>query len=382
MSEKIKNEKKKFYNINKIVELYPDAYYYMIIGERSNGKTYSALERALRLHAKTGEQFAYIRRYNEDVRPKYMNQLFAGHVANGLISTLTHNQWDSIAFGTGKFFYTSYNEETGEMVKSDEPIGFAFDLNSMEHYKSTSFPKITSIIFDEFMSRDYYLNNEFLLFSNLISTIVRLRTNVKIFMLGNTVNKYCPYFNEMGLTHIKEQKQGTIDLYKYGANDKLQVVVEYCSRFDKGKGKASDVYFAFDNPQLQMITTGAWEIAIYPHLPTPYKPKEVVANFFVDFDGDILHGQVVSPSKGGPFVFLHNKTTPIKSEEKDIVYGQVPSHLRTHRIGFSKNRDALSQFIRRCILENRVFYATNEVGEIFRNYIMWSEKTNFVGRTM
>lgn len=380
MLEKIKSDKKKYYNISSLIKSYPNAQYYMVIGERSNGKTYSALERVLRLNCKTGEQFAYVRRYAEDIRPKYMNQLFAAHVGNGLVNELWNGQWDGITYVSGKFSLFHKDEEAREVVKSEEPIGFCFDLNSMEHYKSTSFPKITSIIFDEFMSRDYYLPNEFLLFSNMLSTIIRLRTNVKIFMLGNTVNRYCPYFSEMGLTHVKDQKQGTIDVYKYGDND-LEVVVEYCGRFDKGKGKASDVYFAFDNPQLQMITNGAWEIAIYPHLPIQYKPKEVVANFFIDFDGDLLHGQVVSPSEGGPFIFLHNKTTPIKNEENDIVYGQTPSHLRNHRIGFSRLTDNLSRFILKCIRENRVFYSTNEVGEIFRNYVMWSESMTFVNKT-
>ena len=34
-----------------------------------------------------------------------------------------------------------------------------------------------------------------------------------------------------------------------------------------------DVYFAFNNPKLQMITSGAWEMAIYPHNKVKYKPK-------------------------------------------------------------------------------------------------------------
>lgn len=306
-----------------------------------------------------------------------MDSLFSSIVENGLLQKMSNNEWDNIQFGSNKFYFVKYDEESMKLdYKSEEPCGFAFDLNSMEHYKSTSFPRVTTIIFDEFMSRDSYIINEFLLFSNLLSTIIRERDNVKIFMLGNTVNKYCPYFAEMGLTHIKDQQQGTIDVYRYG-NTNLEVVVEYCAKFNEGKGKPSDIYFAFDNPELKMITTGVWEIAIYPHLPIPFKPKEVVCDFFVDFDGDLLHGKVVSPSKGGPFVFLHDKTTPIKDPERDIVYGQVPSHFRTHRIGFRHNRDALSLFIARCIAENRVFFSTNEVGEIFRNYVMWAEEMNF-----
>ena len=93
------------------------------------------------------------------------------------------------------------------------------------------------------MTRQYYLQNEFVLFTNVLSTIIRHRNDVKILMLANTVNKYCPYFKEMGLKHITEMEQGDIDVYTYGTSS-LRVAVEYCKPF--AKGKASDVYFTFN----------------------------------------------------------------------------------------------------------------------------------------
>lgn len=363
--------KKKFayYDIHKLLTEYPDAYYYLVIGERSNGKTYSALQLALENYFNKGEQFAYIRRFGEDIRKKQLSNLFSAHIENGLIEKLSDGKWSSVDY-TGNKFKFARADENGAVEYSEEPFGFAFDLNSMEHYKSISFPKITLVIFDEFLSRQSYLPNEFLLFTNSLSTIIRLRTNVKILMLGNTVNKYCPYFSEMGLKHIKEQKQGTVDVYQYADTD-LKVVVEYCASAIKHGGKQSDVYFAFDNPQLQMITTGAWEIAIYPHLPIDsYKPKDVIINFFVDFDREVLHGEIISVDGSKPFVFFHRKTTPIKNDD-DIVYSQTPDANPYHRVGIANYTDRISKFIRKCVVENRVFYATNEVGEIWRNYLLW-----------
>lgn len=359
-----------YYDVRKLMHKYPEAYYYMVIGERSNGKTYSALDMCLENWFTKGQQFAYIRRFGEDIRKKQMDSLFSGHYANGRIESLSSGEWDNISYNTGKFRLIRY---LGDKTESSEfPIGYAFDLNGMEHYKSISFPGVTTVIFDEFLSRSAYLPNEFLLFTNTLSTIIRNRTDVKILMLGNTVNKYSPYFEEMGLKHVKEQKQGTVDVYKYAGNDKLTVIVDYTSTSKSQGGKASDVYFAFDNPQLQMITTGTWEIAIYPHLPVHYKPKEIVGQFFVDFDHELLHGEIIAPTKGYPFIFVHRKTTPIQDEENDIVYGQVPSHFRTHRVGFTRYDDRYSKFIRKSLNESRIFYSTNEVGEIFRNYVIWS----------
>ena len=360
----------RFYDIKHLIKDYPDAQYYVVIGERSNGKTYSALSMALENYVKRGEQFAYIRRWGEDIRPKHMTNLFSGHVENGLISTLTKGEWSLVNYTRGAFYLARYNEDE-ELERSSEPLGFAFDLNSMEHNKSVSYPKINTVIFDEFMSRTGYLPNEWLLFVNTLSTIVRHRDTVKVFMLGNTVNKSCPYFTEMGLVHIKNQKPGTVNIYQYGDTN-LKVIVEYTESSSKRGGKASDVYFAFDNPELKMITSGEWEIAIYPHLESKIKPSDIVGNFFVEFDQELLHGEIVS-REDGDFIFLHRKTTPIKDDNEDIVYSSRAYERWNFKMCLTKQSDALSRFIMKCMRENKIFYSTNEVGEVFRNYVMWSD---------
>lgn len=362
--------KPKYYDISHLLKDYPGAFYYMAFGERSNGKTYSALDYSLERYFKHGEQFAYIRRFGEDVKRKNLLTLLSAHVENKRVSSLSEGKYSLVDYTAGKFIAYNYSEESGKIQKDVQPMGYAFDLNAMEHHKSTSYPKVTTIIFDEFLSRQGYLTNEFVLFMNTLSTIIRDRTNVTIFMIGNTVNKYCPYFSEMGLNHIKDQKPGTVDVYTY-ADTGLKVVVEYCDPMAKRGGKSSDVYFAFDNPQLKMITSGSWEIAIYPHLNVKYRPKDVVANFFIEFDDSLLHGEIICLDNMS-FIFIHPKTTPIKDEDNDIVYTNRPNEKMNYRVGISNHRDAMSQLISRYILENRIFYSDNETGEVFRNYIMWA----------
>lgn len=365
-------KKIKYYDISHLLKDYPDALYYIAIGERSNGKTYSALDYALERYFKHGEQFAYIRRFGEDVKKRNLQTLFSAHVENNRVRELSGRTYDLISYSGGVFTPCSYDEKTGKIENNNLPIGYAFDLNAVEHHKSTSYPKVTTIIFDEFMSRQGYLTNEFVLFMNTLSTIIRQRQNVKIFMLGNTVNKYCPYFAEMGLTHVKEQKPGSIDVYNY-SDTGLQVVVEYCNPMSKKGGKSSDVYFAFDNPQLKMITSGSWEIAIYPHLNKKFRPMDVMFNFFVSFEGTLLQGEIIV-TESDYFIFIHPKTTPIKDEEGDIVYTNVPSEKWNYRVGISNHKDKLSSTIIQLIKENRVFYSDNETGEVLRNYIIWSNQ--------
>lgn len=363
----------KYYNIRNLMRDYPDAHYYMVVGERSNGKTYSALEYALANYVKTGEQFAYVRRWGEDIRKKNVSQLFAAHESNGLVSKLTGGKWDRITFTGGKFYFSGLNEK--EKVEfSEDACGFVFDLNSMEHYKSISFPRVTTVIFDEFLSRNGYLPNEFVLFTNTLSTIIRQRNNVKIIMLGNTVNKSCPYFGEMGITHIKEQKPGTVDVYRYG-NSSLEVVLEYCEPTARYGGKKSDVYFAFDNPELQMITQGSWEIAVYPHKPCSFRPKDIVFIFFIEFESELIQGEVVSLNDSA-FIFFHRKTGEIKYPDRDLVYTTKASEKWNYRMCLTKQTDNMSKKILQYFKENRCFYADNETGEVVRNYLIWSDSYN------
>ena len=62
-NKKVKNE---FYSLDEINKR--DADYNIIIGERSNGKTYSCLELILNNYFKKGEQGAIIRRWDLDLK--------------------------------------------------------------------------------------------------------------------------------------------------------------------------------------------------------------------------------------------------------------------------------------------------------------------------
>jgi len=78
------------------------------------------------------------------------------------------------------------------------------------------------------MTRSGYLGDEFVKFCNLLSSLIRDRKGAVIYMLANSVNKYCPYFQEMGLQDVDKMEQGEIRVYTYSGSD-LTVAVEYCS---------------------------------------------------------------------------------------------------------------------------------------------------------
>ena len=358
----------KYYNLKNI--LTKNAKYNVIYGERSNGKTYATLKHGIENYVKDGSQIAYVRRWSEDFTGKRGATLFDSLVMNGEITRITRGEWSSVYYYGSRWFLCRYEDD--KRVTDDKPFCYGFSVSAMEHDKSTSYPYITTVVFDEFISRSAYIPDEFVLFMNLLSTIIRERTNVTIFMLGNTVNKYCPYFSEMGLTHVKDMKKGTIDVYRYGDTE-LTVAVEYV--LPNKDGKASDLYFAFDNPKLSMITGGEWEIDIYPHLPHKYKPKNVLFTYYIIFGSDILQCEIINV-ENDVFTFIHRKTGDIKHPDTDIVYTPDYSPRPNYKRKITKPTTKLEKKIAYFYATDKVFYSDNDVGEIVRNYLIFCGKQN------
>lgn len=360
-----------YYKLDKILKKHAD--YNIIFGERSNGKTYAVLEYALKEYVKHGSQLAIVRRWREDLRGKRAESLFNAHVANGLVNELTNGKFNEIFYISNKWFLSYYDSEKEKRFPDSKPFAYGFALSEVEHDKSTSYPEIRNVLFDEFLTRRYYLPDEFIIFMNVLSTIIRLRDDVKIFMLGNTVNKYCPYFAEMGLKHVAEMEQGTIDVYKYG-DSKLTVAVEYTASMQSQK--ASNKYFCFDNESLQMITGGKWELAIYPHLTVKYLPKDILFTYFIMFQENVLQCEIVQKDDT-VFTYVHEKTTPIKNPDTDLIYSLEPCEKPNYKRRLLSTASQLEKKIAMFYALEKVFFQSNEVGEIVRNYIMCSSKSNF-----
>lgn len=359
-------KKIKYYSLDKIKE--KKATYNFIFGLRSNGKTYAVLKEGLLNYCKDKKQFALVRRWKEDFTGKRGQAMFSALIENDEIRKATKNEWDTVVYYASKWFLGK-TQEDGSVIKDDDPFCFGFALSDFEHDKSTTYPRITLICFDEAISRMGYLKDEFVIFINVVSTIIRSRTDCVIYLLGNTVNKYCPYFAEMGLKHIPKMQPGDIDVYTYG-DSALRVAVEYAEPLKKGTKNNNDYFFAFDNPKLKMITTGAWEIDIYPHLPIKYRPKDVLFNFFLMFNGTLLHCEIIY-AEGTVFTYVHEKTTPIKDEERDIIFTTEAKAGFNYRRNILKPVDNLDKKILKFFRDYKVFYQNNEVGEVVRNYLMW-----------
>jgi len=346
------------------------AIYRMIIGQRSNGKTYSVCKHIIEDYFNDGKRGAYIRRYEESITPKNLQSLFNPHLQ--LIWELSEHKWNSIFYRAKEFHLCAIDSEGKIIAKDDTAFCITAAINTSENTKGEDRGEVHTIVFDEFMTRSGYLNNEFVRFMNLLSTLIRDRENATVYMLANTVNKYCPYFAEMGLKHIDKLQQGEIAVYTYGSSD-LTVAVELCDEVQATKQTASK-YFAFDNPQLQMITKGAWEFQIYPRPPYKILPEDIVLIFYIQFAEQLLACEVVHSTLkqycNDVFIFVHPQTKDINVDDFTIMYVSDFSSCRMH-VRYLKDQPTEGhKLIYSLIQRKAVCFSDNDTGEVFRNWLL------------
>ena len=360
-----------YYNLAEMDKI--GAKYKIIYGERSNGKTSALLVRILENYVKDKKQAFYFRRFMEDFKTKFISELFTSICfERKIISQLTAGEWDRVYYQSQKWYLAKYDNDLAKIVHEENPFMFGLALNSWEHAKgSTGYPDVTTVVYDEFLSKTSYLQDEYIMFFNAISTIVRERSDCTVYMVGNSVQPYSPYFREMGLKHINEMIPGDLKLYRYSEKHKDAVVaVEYSDSASKYGGKDSDVFFMFDNPKLNMITNGGWEIANYPHCPMKYDKKDIVYLFFVKFDDAVIQGDVVNKA-GCLFIFFHLKNTPIYDDKYPIYEMRFDPKPNCY-ISLTAAYDKRTQKIAELVNCQKLFFQDNQIGNLISNYIIES----------
>lgn len=368
------DEESRFYSFNKIMKI--PAAYRIIIGKRSNGKTYGWGRMCVDHYIDDGLPSAYIRRLDTQITTGNIETLFNPHIKH--IEKKTEGKWNGVVYRSSAFYFCRYAEnKAGNLVKTAQdttPFCRCFAINTWETTKGADRGRVWSICFDEFITNKFYLANEFKQFQQLLSTIMRGRP-AEIFMLANTISKSCLYFREMGLRHIRELNKGELDVYHIGKTSKL-IAVEYSD--NPGATEEVNDFFAFDNPELKMITSGDWEIAMYRHAPEEMNRRgRILQNFYIEYDGLTLQGELRMYEKY-PIIFFHPKTTEIKEREKQIIFVEDQADGNPlHQVSMKCATTRAHKIIRDLIIQRKTFFADNETGE---NFASWAQQTQGVSR--
>jgi hypothetical protein len=239
-----RKKSKSFYSSERI-DRYDDAVKYrVIIGQRSNGKTYCIKKKIINMLAqdKTA-QFAYIRRLQSHVSYQRLNDLF-----NDISDYCIEMLGDTISYTVNDGFYLTHDKERRR-------LGYKFSIEKSELDRGISFPNVRLIFLDEFMSIDGYFINEIDRFKSILSTIIRGRDDVQVYMVANTVNEISPYLDWLKIP-VKKLKKGQVYYVEHRAG--LKAVLEWCIDTEVIKENASK-YFGTDDNGSEMILNGEWE---------------------------------------------------------------------------------------------------------------------------
>ena len=154
-----------------------NALFNMVIGARSVGKSYNVLMMCIDKFKKNGKQFIYLRRYATEL-DESKETIFDQIILDAQYPD------DKITFDGDCYFLNGHL------------MGYAMALTKAKAYKSSSFPNVWLIIFEEFIieedAHSHYLKNEVKKFLGYYMTIDRYR-GVKVFFLGNNYTMFNPY---------------------------------------------------------------------------------------------------------------------------------------------------------------------------------------------
>ena len=368
---------------------------YLLVGERSNGKSYSVKheegilpyfnggieyissykdkEKVIEQSFKAGRRFIYLRRTEEELTAynveKYFDDVDIWHITNGRYSGVK-------MFGR-KIYFTRYDEEKDKSIRCDEFIGYARSLASEQNSAGGSYLDVYTIIFEEFMARgngkqlNPYLYQESDRLMNFFSTIDRKRHVVKMWLIGNNITRVNPYLTDWGLQkEIRSMKQGDIrEMWLTTGtfdDDGEEIFIKLAIEWAEDSGDSSFVI----GRHKDMLNKGDWQSDPQPKLPksiNEYKKLYEIIFKYDDFKFKAWYVQDKETFIPSWFIYPYDGDIPertfvISNEIKPSQYWQRDLYNPT--IKNEKLKNLFNTF-----RESNVFYASDLCGTEFKQAI-------------
>ena len=344
-----------FYSLDRINAV--GAQYNFLLGGRGCGKTYAVIKQSIEHFFETGEPFAYVRRYKESIQPSKVSSLLKPHY--DLIEKLSGGKYNCVKVWQQKF-WLEYRDENGDLVeKNPNPLGFLVSLNTQDNDKGEDKGFVKYIIFDEVIARNGYLRDEWAIFQNCMSSLIRHRTGTIIYLIANPISKFCLYFDELGID-FNAAEQGKLYVIKYDEESKMKTAFEWIADRYDGSSTVADEYFAFKNSdKAKSITQGSWEFNPYQHLPSGiYNISEKIKEIYIVFTGKVFCAEVMK-YKDVYFLFFR----PAGEIPKKTYYITVDRIFDKYAIVGCNMEHPIYKLLNQIYQTGQVYYATNQCGD-------------------
>ena len=355
----MRNRKQKYFTVSDLKKIEKECKYLFLLGERANGKSYSVKSYTLKQAFESIEnksckrQLAYIRRFDLDCKDSICEPYFADMP----IQEITNGIYTTISIYRKRIYFANINNDTGK-IERGICIGQCFALSSAEHYKSLMFPNIYNIIYEEVISENnQYLYQEPQKFQQLISTILRDRQG-KIYLVGNTLSRMCPYYSEFGLKGIEKIDLGETITYKV---DNVVIKVHRC------KSRNSNTGMFFGNAK-KNIEKGEYITYSKPHLDGKLSDYSIKYTIVIKIDELYYLARFLKHKVKSFYVwYIEPKTTPLHDNTRVISneYNSSPYWTK----GFLPITSMEQRIFNILLKDEKVVFSDNLIGTEFENFI-------------
>lgn len=380
----------RYFEIKPILEKYPAARYYFLLGGRSTGKTYPTIKNAISDALDGKGLFAYVRRHKESLQTANISATFSVH--DKFIDDKTEGRWNHIAYYQRRFWLERWdiNPETGvpeKLARDPRPIGAAFSLATWETDKGGDFGHdngIANIIIDEVLSKaGQYLPDEWSIVQNVISTLVRDRweTDTKIFMLANPISKWSnPYFRNMGITKKLLSKFGITEI-KYpddAGGIAMTAIFVYMGAtsndIDPNKQAVYNTFFAFAHSKgkSKSITHGYWEMDDSARLPGGvYAESTKNRTVYAIFGEEKLGIDVMRYDAQNKYYLMIYPVTDIKPKTYYMLLG---TSLDKYAIVGRDDQHPITRLIMMIYNTGQVYYSDDSTADAWHGFLIERNK--------
>lgn len=345
------------------------AKYFTIVTERASGKTTNVLLYGLVCNKLFGTVIQYIRRDDSMLAPKNAKSLMETIIYNGYVEKLTGGKYNNMIYKSRRWYYCRYEDDVLVETAKD-PCVQCLSVDNSEVYKSSlNQPNGDFIVFDEMCSRRH-LPDEFILFCDILSTIIRSRTEgITIWMLGNTIDRYDYYFDELEIAdYMKYLQIGENALVKTSKGTPIYIEV-FSPKKRTMKEKVNRIFFGFKNSKLNAITGEDWLIVPYQHIDRCDDREIIDRSHFIVYENNLIQLDIVNSEKYGVHVIAHKSTN---TEFEGVYY--TTDHLKDIRYRFRYGFSPVDRMIWTLYDRKKFFYATNSDAAIVQKYVNVADK--------
>ena len=187
-----------------------------VLSNRGGGKTFDATRWAIDSFKKTGKQTVWVRRYDTELTGE-KGILTGGKFFDNVTKANVNGFVDGVPKGA------EVNGELVNLYPNDDLVIDGYEgkingetaihfvaLSTSRKLKSVNFPLVDKMVVDEFIiggdNKNSYLTNEVEILLDLMETVDRMRDELRVLMLANSVSIVNPYFQYFHIRPRKDQR--------------------------------------------------------------------------------------------------------------------------------------------------------------------------------